>query len=213
MLETHKVEMKRSQLRTDIMKLGDMENRSPEQDAELNRLNSLYALTETELRSAMTLSEHTVTDSGDVAHSRLESRASAIEECWINKVAAGQTIDTGPIGEYRKEHKLADDEVDINLFVGRVEHRADVATPGPNAKTAPSPISARVFRPTVLGSLGIRQEMVSPAEHSYPVLTTGSTAGMVGVDALQESTAGAFTVTRLLPKEARGSVLPCVVES
>ena len=189
------------------MNLVDKKNRTPEQEAELNRLNALYATTETELRSAMTLNEHTVEpDTGHVAHAKLETRASALEECWMAKVACQETIDTGPVGEYRKEHGFADNEVDINLLIGRVEHRADVATPGPNAKTNASPISARVFRPTVLSSLGITQELVAPAEHSYPVLTTGTTADMVAVDALQESTAGAFVVTRLLPKEARGRI-------
>ena len=206
MLKRHRIEMKRSQLRSDIMKLVDTKNRTPDQESELDRLNAEYATTETELRSAMTLHEHTVTDTSEIAHSRLETRAADIQECWMAKVAAGETVDTGPIGEYRKEHNFADNEIDVNLLVGRTEHRADVATPGPNAKTSASPISARVFRPTVLSSLGIRQELVSPSEHSYPLLTTGTTAGMVAVDASQESTAGAFSVTRLLPKEARGRI-------
>ena len=207
MLQTHKVQMKRSQLRTDIMKLVEIKNRTPEQEAELNKLNSEYATAETEYRSALTLNEQTVeTDTGQIAYEKLETRASALEECWMAKIACEQTIDTGAVGEYRKEHGFADNEVDVNLLIGRVEHRADVPTPGPNAKTNASPISARVFRPTVLSSLGITQEMVSPSEHSYPVLTTGTTADMVAVDTAQESTAGAFVVTRLLPKEARGRI-------
>ena len=204
MLETHKVEMKRSRLRTGIMKLVETKNRTPEQDKELDKLNVEYANTEIELRSAMTLNEHSVTpDTGQVAFGKLENRAADIDECWLLKVALGETIDTGPVKEYRDEMELGDDEIDVNLLV---ERRADVATHGPNAKADASPISLRVFRPTVLSALGIRPEMVSPSERNYPVLTAGTTAGMVGVDTARESTAGGFTVTSLTPKQARGRV-------
>ena len=201
-----KIELERSRMREEMKSLTVKEVLSDNERTRLNELQDTYVDSETELRSAIATDSYQE-DTSDKAWKEVEHRASALEECWLLKVVNGETIDTGPVGEYRQELGFTDKDIDVNLLVARsVEDRADVATPGPNAKATPSTISPRVFRPTVLSSLGIRSEMVSPAQRNYPVLTTGTTAAMKSADESQESSAGAFSVTELTPKQARGRV-------
>ena len=200
MRPAQKIKIERSELREQIMSLVSNKNRTAEETTKLNELNARYASTEVEYRSAVTLQDNQI-ETTDIPFNNLETRASALEECWISHILNGNTIDVGAVGEYRKELGLSDDEIDVNLLI---ERRADVATTGPNAKATAAPITLRVFKPTILSTLGISPEMVSPAQRNYPVMTTGTTAAMRANDQVQDSTEAEFSVTELTPKQARG---------
>ena len=203
MRTAQKIELKRSNLREQIIELSGKDDRSAEENNQLDKLNNDYLSTEVELRSAIALNDYSTT-TADRAFNTLEDRASAIEECWLLNILNGKTP-TGAIAEYRQELKLEDDEIDLNLLLDfNSEDRADVATPGVNAKTNAAAITPRVFKPTVLSALGISSELVSPAEMKYPVLTGGTTTAMTADDIARESTAGSFSVVALEPLQARG---------
>ena len=205
MRERQKIELKRSRMREEMRALSTKTELSDNERTRLNELQDSYINTETELRTAIATEDYT--ENTSPAFTTLETRASSFEECWLSKVVSGETIDTGPIGELRKELGYKDEEIDVNMLIPRSDElRADVATPGVNAQSSSAAIAPQVFRPTVLNSLGIRAELVSPQQRNYPVLTTGSTAAMKSNDELQESTAGAFSITELNPKQARGRI-------
>ena len=181
MRTAQKIELKRSNLRQQIIELSGKDDRTAEENNQLDKLNNDYLSTEVELRSAIALNDYSTT-TADRAFNTLEDRASAIEECWLLNILNGKTP-TGAIAEYRQELKLEDDEIDLNLLLDfNSEDRADVATPGVNAKTNAAAITPRVFKPTVLSALGISSELVSPAEMKYPVLTGGTTTAMTADD-------------------------------
>ena len=203
MRPAQKIELKRSNLREQILELSSKENRTEAESENLDKLNNEYISSEVELRSAIALNDYSTT-TADIAFNTLEQRASAVEECWLLNILNGKKP-TGVIEEYRQERGLEEDEIDLNLLVDfTAEDRADVATPGVNAKTNAATITPRVFKPTVLSALGISSELVSPAEMKYPVLTGGTTTAMTADDIARESTAGSFSVVALEPQQARG---------
>ena len=95
---------------------------------------------------------------------------------------------------------LGDHEIPHELF----EPRA--ATPAPT--TTPineQPVQPYLYKETVAGYLGIDMHQAGSGTPSFPVLSTGTPAGMKAKGAAADETAGAFTVVSSTPKRITGA--------
>ena len=118
----------------------------------------------------------------------------------IRAVIDGRPLQ-GAEAEVRSAFGLAGDhEVPHELF----EPRA--ATPAPT--TTPineQPVQPYLYKETVAGYLGIDMHQAGSGTPSFPVLSTGTPAGMKAKGAAADETAGAFTVVSSTPKRITGA--------
>ena len=214
MTPLQKIELKRSEIRQELCKLGDLETRDDSQESRIRELTKELGNSESEYQAALAIHEaYLPEDAQGREFCRLESRAVSLEECWLAKLSMGEAIN-GATAEYQRELNLREDEIDLHLLrgtdqrkTGLIEHRADVPTGTPGGSTSTylqtNPVAMRVFKPAIEMALGLTSQTVNSAEQAFPVLTGGTGAAMVAADALQESSAGSFSVDVLKPKESR----------
>ena len=96
-------------------------------------------------------------------------------------------------------------EIPHELFEPREEKRA--ATPAPSSGTpvAVQPTQPFLYRQGVAGFLGIDMPRIASGTASYPILSTGTPAGMKAKGGAADETVAAFTVKTSTPKRVTGS--------
>ena len=157
-----------------------------------------------ERRLQESLAEDIDNESPDVREGRRLAQHAHLG-AYIREAVDGKRLD-GAALEYRQAHQLPEGSMPWAMLLP-VQHRADTATPGVVAGISQAEVLGRVFADTAASYLGVSMPMVSPGQASYPVLTTGLTAGAAAEGAAFDATAAAFNVFNLAPLRLTGGAL------
>ena len=200
-------ELRRSEIRADLVKLGELEVRTEEDEkairsatAELRDLEGAY--------QSLLASEQAVEPPQDTQArewNALEHRSA--KEPWLQRLVSGQKRD-GVMQEYASERGFEEHDFPTALLRGvdqrRMEMRTDVPSPRPRdgAYVMTSPYLGSTFLPSAMMSLALSPQTVMAGEHAYPVVSSGLNASMLEQDTAAMAGAIAWEVTTLKPLEA-----------
>lgn len=205
MTEKQKVEVRLSEVRTELNELGSKAELSDEDRAKFEELKKEYS--NLEVRSqALTISEEEPEKKETRETPEDLERRQLVERCDLGNIFSSvveHRAAEGPEAELQKELGLADNQVPLCLL----ETRAVTPVPGAGeVGTSQSEILMPVFADTLAAFLGIPMPTVGVGDHGYPVLTNRPTVGGPHTDstAVAESE-GAFEVEVLQPSRIQAS--------
>jgi len=128
---------------------------------------------------------------------------------YLEHIVEHRQLD-GPEREFNSGRDLEDNDIPLEalLPIENVELRADAVTSITTAiQTNASPITGRVFRPTVTGRMGIPMPVVPAGEQSYSFMSAGTTAAVVAESAEHDAAAAAITTETVNPFRLTGAYL------
>ncbi len=214
MLESVKLSIKASELRSKINAIQMESTPSEDQRADRDRLAGELAGVEVEYRAALSSEDRAAnvetretTAGGDAeTRERLELRGRAQIHRYVGAVLGGVSVD-GAESECSSAFGCPG-LIPLELFGGEggaPEMRAH--TPGPAADTVTNTAATvhPVFDQSVASYLGIEMPSVASGQANYPILGTSVTAGPKAKGAAGPETAGAFSVKTAAPKRITGS--------
>lgn len=128
---------------------------------------------------------------------------------YLRAAAEERAITEGPEAELRQELNLSDEAIPIDALLPTVEERADAVSPQQadgdplaygdiNVNTGP--MLRRIFLRTDAAFLRVGMPMVPPGLRRYPVMTAGTSAGMVARGAARDAGAAKFEVVDVSPQ-------------
>lgn len=206
MTTSQKIQIRLSECRQKLNELLDVETRSDEQQAELERLTGEVQKLEPELRAAIAAEPDPQTTTSETVdpevRERLELRGRARLGGFLRAALQGR-LPAGAEAEYAASLGAADGEIPIDLFeADRPETRADAATPAPATGTGATlaPISPFVFAQSIAPRLGITMPTVGSGSYSEATITTALTAAAKAKGEKQESTAATLTPLTANPR-------------
>ena len=198
MTRTQKILMRQSEMREKINGLLDTDERTDDQNQELETLTGDIQKLEPELRAALAAEPdpkvETVTPVDAEMRERLELRSKVKVSNWVNAA-----LNDGEIGGAEKEYAAAEGcsgYMPLAVFDAdtAVETRAHTPAPTSNTQATQHPIMPAIFQRSIAGELGIDMPTVGVGTQLYPMLTTSVTAGMKAAGGAAPETAAAFTV-------------------
>lgn len=214
MTKAQSLTVKLSEVRQKLNTLLDVEERSDEQNTELETLTAEAQRLEPELRAA-------IVAEGDPAETRTTTTETA-EERERRELRSKATIG-GYVGACLRNEPVTGAEAEFAAAMGcagsmplemlaplGVETRAAgeseerAVTPGQNVPAGTQDPIPYVFERTVAARLGVSFPMVPAGVKHYPVLGTAPPAGPKGKDAAADSTAAAFTLANRTAKRITG---------
>ena len=202
MTTTQKLQIKLSEIRQKLNDLLGIEDRSDDQQTELEKLTGEVQKLEPELRAAIAAEpdpavETTGADNLDAeARERLELRGRASLGGFLLAAIQGRMV-SGAEAEYSAAFNARPGHVPIDLWEGDrpppAEHRA--ATPAPAAGTGVTvaPVQPFIFAPSIAPRLGIDMPEVGSGGYSEMTITTALPAAPKAKGADADDTAAALT--------------------
>ena len=223
MTRSQKLTVRLSEIRQKLNGLLGVEDRSDEQNAELETLTGEAQKLEPELRAAIVAEgdpteTRTATTEDAEDRERRELRGKVALADYIGAaVAQGDAgAATGAAAEYAAAMGCSGfvpltmcgptAEERAAAHARAIEHRA--VTPAPADTDVPhthAPIVPALFDRSVAGFLGIEMPTVGTGIASYPILSTSLQGGMKAEDTAAAEGAGAYTVTDADPRRLTGS--------
>ena len=215
MTRLQKIQLKMSEYRQALNTLLDAENRTDEQQADLEKRTGEIRGMEPELRAAIAAEPpagETLTAPMDTEdRERLEIRNRTGFRDYLIAALSGSPV-SGAAAEFNAScHVSSGDHVPRELFDAparemrqRLEHRA--VTPGPAIDAAAQPTIPFLFEASVLPTLLVEFPSVQSGVQQIPAITTAPPAGVVAKDADAASTAAAYTLVSRSPKRLAGAV-------
>lgn len=223
-LRSQKINLRMSELRTELRSLADLDSLTAEQATKTTELRNELDDNETRYRAALAGEvsvagqdkRTTATDAEGVEFRALMRRSQVSR--YIGSALAGQAI-TGAEAEAAQAVNLIGPEVAIPWAVlagdalePRTEFRTDAATSlatGVEQETTSVPILDRVFRRSAALFMGVVPENVPVGDHSYVSLSGGQSTGPEFVAAGAAKDAEAFTLSAatVAPKRISGRFL------
>ena len=145
---------------------------------------------------------------GGIVDAELRERNSILDRSLLGN-AIKAVIDGRPLqgaeAELRSAYGLTGDhEIPHEMFEPNTEKRAVTGAPGTKPINE-SPVQPFIYKDGIAGFLGIDMPNAGSGVHSFPVLTTGTPAGMKAKGGTADETAAAFTVASSSPKRVTGS--------
>ena len=145
---------------------------------------------------------------GGIVDAELRERNSILDRSLLGN-AIKAVIDGRPLqgaeAELRSAYGLTGDhEIPHEMFEPNTEKRAATGAPGTKPINE-SPVQPFIYKDGIAGFLGIDMPNAGSGVHSFPVLTTGTPAGMKIKGGAADETAAAFTVSSSSPKRVTGS--------
>ena len=212
MTKVQSLTVKLSEVRQKLNTLLDVEERSGEQDTELETLTAEAQRLEPELRAA-------IVAEGDPAETRTTTTETA-EERERRELRSKATIG-GYVGACLRNEPITGAEAEYSAAAGcpgampidmlappgvetRGAREERAVTPGQDVPAGTQDPIPYVFERTVAARLGVSFPMVPAGVKHYPVLTTAPPAGPKAKDAAADSTAAAFTLNDRTPKRITG---------
>lgn len=211
MTRLQKIQLKMSECRQAINTLLDVENRTDEQQADLEKRTGEIQQCEPELRAAIAAEpDPTVTRTDPTldteTRERLELRGRANLGAFLTAALGGRVVN-GAEAEYAAAFKAPSGHIPIDLWEQdrpRTEERA--ATPAPTTGTGVTvaPVQPFIFAPSIAPMLGIEMPSVGSGGYSEMTVSTSLPAGprTKGTDA--SDTAGALTAVNATPRSISG---------
>ena len=207
MLKSQKLEIRSVETREKLAKLSGLESLTAEQRTELKEKTAELRDIESQRVAALeieALEERKPSANGTSPDPEGRERRAVLGKARLGN-AIRAVIDGRPLQGAEAEVRsafglLGDHEIPHELF----EPRA--ATPAPT--TTPineQPVQPYLYKETVAGYLGIDMHQAGSGTPSFPVLSTGTPAGMKAKGAAADETAGAFTIVSSTPKRITGA--------
>ena len=209
MKRTDKISLKLSETRTKLGELLDIEKRSEDQQAEIERLTQECRNLDKDYQSAL-LAEP---DPKPEITQQEDNQGREIRDL-LGKAKLGnyarEAVDRGNLDGV--EHELRQAlipgtgygyfPIDLLQYEPRPETRADESTSPATSlfeESHADPL-ARIFARSVAGRLGVQMPMVGSGERVYPVMTAGNTAAMRAKGTAHDANAATFSTTSLEPR-------------
>ena len=199
MTKSQSITIKLSECRQKINDLLGVEDRSDDQQTELEKLTGEIQKLEPELRAAIAAEpdpETRVTDTLDAeARERIELRGRSTFGAFLLAALQGR-VPSGPEAEYAAAFGAPAGHVPIDLWEAdrpRTEERAATPAPSTGQGATLAPVQPFVFAPSIAPRLGISMPSVPSGAYSEMTITTALPAApkVKGGDA--DDTAGALT--------------------
>ena len=208
MLKSQKLEIRSVEIRGRLAELAGMDTLSEEENAELKGKTAELRQVESQRVAALEIealedaqeksTNGTSPDPEERERQEILGRASLGNV--LRAVIDGRAL-SGAEAEVRGAFGLSGDhEVPHEMFEPRAQ--TDPPATGPVNER---PVQPFLYRETVAGYLGIDMHQVGSGTPSFPVLTTGTSAGMKAKGVAADEGAGAFTVVTSSPKRITGS--------
>ena len=210
MTAAQQIQLKLSSCRQRLNEILQVETRSYEETAELEKLTAEVSKREPELRAALAAeddNQEVVTKTGEPEQrERLELRGKTGIADFL-RAAAGGTAVSGAAAEYAASLGVpTTGHLPMALF-GRSaptpETRA--VTPGPAVDGPVQPTIPYVFERSAAASLGIAMPSVAPGQVQIPKITTAPPSDTLAKDASAPATAAAVTLVNQAPVRIAGS--------
>ena len=206
MLESQKIQVRQSEMRTAIRVLLDKGEPTDVEKTELSALRNEQDESETSLRAAIETEgvEATATvetpEKRELAQLTERSNLGSILSAVVEHRATG-----GPELELQQHHGLAINQIPLDMLRLRPEERA--LTPAPtNTETMQDEIVQPVFADSAGAFLGVFQPTVAMGDAVYPVLTSRPVVGGPHTDSTDVGeTTGAFDSELLAPGRIQAS--------
>ena len=209
--EFKKIELRLSELRTEINASYQVEAPTPEQLEARSALQKEYTETEKRyqehLRGQITEEEKKENEQKPEVREvrRMESELQLSR--FLQRIIEGRHEMDGVENEYQKLMGMSGMQVPLEAFAPRnvnrrPEARADASTTiGANANVPVQghPILGRIFAYSDTEFLGVTQVMAGVGEQTFPVMTGGVTPSYVAPGAAKDAEAGTFTFEQLPP--------------
>ena len=203
MLQSQKITVRMSEIRTKLREIAQAENLTEEQRAAEPKLTAELTDCETQYRAAVqTEAEQLGTDPEGREIAGIESRARL--GTYLSRIAADPPLD-GAEKELQEAGGMGGDVIPLAAIAPhetrqqerQTEHRA--VTPGPASTPAGSTFVDRVFKDSGAAYLGAMMPSVPAGAAVYNLVSAGPDAEAKAKDAADDATAGSFTSTALKP--------------
>ena len=206
-----------SSARQRLNELLQVETRSEDETAEMEKLTSFVSAKEPELRAALAaedgerqVAEREAAALGSLAdpeaRERLELRSKAHGEGLLTAQLSGHRPD-GARAEYLAAHGCGDRTIPFDYWTKPpVETRALTPPPATGSGVNLDPIQPFVFADGLAATLGITMKMVDSGQFSTATITTALLATAKAKSAAADDTAGAMTATTSGVKRISASV-------
>ena len=200
--------LKLSTCRQRINELLGVEDRSAEQDTEMETLTADVSKREPELRAALAAEddkrEVVTTTGGSENRERLELRSKTGLADFL-RAAAGGTSVSGAALEYCESLGVPTvGHLPMAIF-GRTTPETRAITPGPAVNGPLQPTVPYVFERSAAASLGIAMPSVASGQVQIPKITTAPPADTLAKDGAAPATAAAVTLVNQAPVRIAGS--------
>ena len=217
MTKSQKITIRLSECRQKLNELLQVDDRTDEQQAELEKLTGEVQKLEPEMRAAIAAEPDpqvrtTATENVDAeTRERLELRGRARIGNFFHAALRGRVLD-GVEAEYCAAalgSTLRGGYVDVPLDLFEAnrprEVRADAPSPAPTTVgVMHQPVQPFLFAPSIASTLGIEMPTVSSGTFAASTITTSLTAGAKAKGGAAESTAAELTVVTSTVKRISG---------
>ena len=206
-----KLQLRQSELRSQIGEVLDKEERSDDDRSKLSELSRDMRSLETDLQAALLIEEEPKqetreTDKGEDAEQKelggLLQRASILP--FMSEALSGRDCEgvehevrAGLLGDAARGGL-----VPIEMLDSELEQRADTATTVAAATRSPgsqASVLQRVFTKSIAAMNKVSMPMVEVGQANFPILTGGTTASMVNAGTAKDAAAATFTGFSLDP--------------
>ena len=217
MTTRQKIELKLSELRSELSGLAAKDSLEEGETARLEAAQVEYREGESKLQAAILSEPETKVEEGAKIpdaeeRERLELRSKARAGDWIAAAITGRTV-SGPSAEFAAAEGVVEG-IPLALFEPEKREQVETRSAPEMRATTPAPTTTpiqtsrptvpAIFERSVAASLGVSMPMVQPGQANYPKLTTAPTVGTVAKDAAALNTAGAFSVDSRTPERIAG---------
>ena len=211
MTQTQRITVRLSEVRQKLNDLLGVEERSDEQNTELETLTAEAQKLEPELRAAIAAEgdpneTRTATEPEDAeTRERREIRSRSTLGGFISGAIDGKL--DGAEAELSAAYGCPPGQMPIAMLMREPEVRTEVraVTPGVVAPGLTDTITPVLFQRTAAASLGVTFATVPSGQANYPVMTGAPSADVKAKGATAPETAGAFRLDTRTPRRVTGS--------
>ena len=204
------LQIEQSEVRQKLNDLLSKDERSTEENSELETLTTRAQALEPELRAALVLSdeaEPTGNVNGTVVDAETRERLELRAKCSVTNFFQARMQGRMPSGaeaEYSAAENT-DGKIPLSLFDEPVEQRADVSTGSPaTVGINLQPIRPQVFSQSIAPMLNIEMPRVESGSYAEARINSGLSASALAKDESFEATAAGFAVSTATPKRITG---------
>ena len=213
MTRSQKLALRQREIRSRLSEIADLEGDALTDAirSETSTLDREYRDVETRLSAAVIAEgsdDGQRTDPTDPEAREYRALLGRASVCSVLTAVMGGRLADGPEAELQQHHKLAGNEIPVELLRAR-EHRAAGVTAAPTATgTMEDTVTAPVFATGDGAALGVYRPTVAAGDAVYPVLSNRPTVGgpLANSDDVPE-TAGTWGADLLAPQRIQASYL------
>ena len=209
MTNVQKITIRLSSARQKINELLSVEERTSDQNVELETLTAEIQTTEPELRAAIASegADETVETTAKPEDRELRSLIGKASVGTIISSALRNKSTSGPERELQDHLEIATNEIPLDLLRTPVEHRAVTVAPS-NVGSQQAEIVQPVFSSGDAAFLGVRETLLAAGDAIFPVLSNRATVhGPYKDSTVAANTTGVFTADALAPSRIQATFL------